>query len=727
MLNIPNEIKQLLKSDIVHKNFRVHFPNGEHEDITNENIVEESVSLTESLCSQNSLVFGLSEAPAIEFETFGVENIKGARIECSIEVEQNDGTYYAIPLGKFVVDSCKKQADMTHRRVIAFSPLIIKDLRQYPYVYSALTQSMYLDNPDIFIDPEILVKLIKFDGTVDEEPVHSVPYTIAPNYEFTYEGVTYVMAVQYKRYFTESGSIGGQVPRTAFALKYEKSQALYDEIASNPIMQYGYDKMRSETTTGFDGLLTTLASIDKAYIGNNTIHLQKGTNYFVLNKSKYADINELSNTVVFPYGVFSYPTILMDSYCGVEMFGTPNILTSLSLVRKSDYEIIYQTGNHDDNRLVWKEIGQLIQPGNIGWGGLMINPFSEKKSVKMVNTATGKKTSQTLYKINFSSIFDESMQDIIQGYIELYGKFGIINRYGEFEVKSINDNFSSENKELLTPSDYSSLWYEDNNAKKIGRITFDIQEDRREDPIHYEYDIVDDFNNVDYCTYDISNNFFIKNGGFRSIENLIKVIMAENIKDITYMPMEMTIQGRPDVEVGDVFDVVLNDGTHFNGFVEQRTLSGIQALTDSIVSTDEEASIRSGSGSSSSGSRLYGEGLKTKVLWENASPSSSFAGQTITLNDDVENYDYIGIICANGSSNADGRSRFMPIVMIPTSSTMGAVITLAAYRNYRRNTTAMSGNSITFDNCMYYATYGTNTGTNSNTNIIPRLVIGFKE
>lgn len=493
-------------------------------------------------------------------------------------------------------------------------------------------------------------------------------------------------------------------------------------------MQYGYDKMRSEATTGFDGLLTTLASIDKAYIGNNTIHLQKGTNYFVLNKSKYADINELSNTVVFPYGVFSHPTILMDSYCEVEMFGTPCLLTSLSLVRKSDYEIIYQTGYHDDNRLVWKEIGQLIQPGNIGWGGLLINPFSEKKSVKMVNTATGKKTSQTLYKINFSSIFDESMQDIIQGYIELYGKFGIINRYGELEVKSINDNFSSENKELLTPSDYSSLWYEDNNAKKVGRITFDIQEDRREDPIHYEYDIVDDFNNVDYCTYDISNNFFIKNGGFRSIENFIKVIMAENIKDITYMPMEIMIQGRPDVEVGDVFDVVLNDGTHFNGFVEQRTLSGIQALTDSIVSTDEDASIRSGSGSSSSGSRFYGEGLKTKVLWENASPSASFAGQTVTLSDDVENYDYIGIIFARGSGSAENRSMVLPLLLIPIDGVFtGARMTVAGYRNYIRDVTAMSGDKVTFSGGSYYGTYGTNTASASNTTLTPRQIIGFKE
>lgn len=724
MINIPEEVRNLLKEGSVRKNFRVHFPNGERADITNENVIGESVTLTESLCSQNSLTFGLCETPQIEFETFGVENIKGATIECSIEVEQNDGTFYSIPLGKFVVDSCKKQADMTHRQIQAYSPLEFKDLKQYPYVYSALSQSMYLDTTDIFIDPEVLVKLLKFDGVVDEEPVYNTPYTIEPTYEFTYEGVAYVLSVGYRTYFAESGAlVGGRVPRSAFALRYEKSQELYDKIASNPIMKYGYDEMRTETTSGFTTLLET---IDKAFIGNNTITLRKGSNIFTLGKGRYADIDELSNTVVFPYGVYSSETILADSSCIVEMFAAPHVLTNLTLIKKSDYSVVYSTGVHYDNRIVWKEIGQLIYDESIPWGGLMIKPTSEKKSIKMVNSSTGKNTSQTLYKINFPSLLDESIQDMIQGYIELYGKFGVVDRYGNFEIKSINDNFLPENKETLTPSDYSSLWYEDNNSKKIGRISFDVKEDGQDDPVHYEYDIVDDFNTVDYCTYDISNNFFVKNGGYKNIETFAKIIMAENVKDITYMPMEITIQGRPDIEVGDVFDVVLNDGTHFNGFVEKRTLSGIQALTDSIVSTDEETSIRSGSGSSSSGSRAA-EGLKTKVLWENASPSSSFAGQTITLNDDVENYDYIGIICANGSSNADGRSRFMPIVMIPTSSTMGAVITLAAYRNYRRNTTAMSGNFITFGDCVYYATYGTNTGTNSNTNIVPRLVIGFKE
>lgn len=122
-----------------------------------------------------------------------------------------------------------------------------------------------------------------------------------------------------------------------------------------------------------------------------------------------------------------------------------------------------------------------------------------------------------------------------------------------------------------------------------------------------------------------------------------------------------------------------------------------------------------------------GGGLTITKLWENSSPSASFAGQTITLSDDVENYDFIGVICAASSTNADGRRRFMPIVMIPTSSLMGASITFSVYRNYRRNITAMSGKTATFDNCVYYATYGTDTGTSHNTAIIPRIVIGFKE
>lgn len=90
MINVPEEIKTLLKQSSVQKNFRVSFPNGDHPDLTNTQVISESVEFTESLCSQDSLKFGLCEASTISFETFGVGNIKDKTIDCSLEILWQD-------------------------------------------------------------------------------------------------------------------------------------------------------------------------------------------------------------------------------------------------------------------------------------------------------------------------------------------------------------------------------------------------------------------------------------------------------------------------------------------------------------------------------------------------------------------------------------------------------------------------------------------------------------
>lgn len=87
MLDIPEEVKNLFRQDSITKNFRVHFPNGERADLTNDNVVSESVQFTESLCSQENLKFGLCEASVLEFETIDVENISGCEITAGIEID----------------------------------------------------------------------------------------------------------------------------------------------------------------------------------------------------------------------------------------------------------------------------------------------------------------------------------------------------------------------------------------------------------------------------------------------------------------------------------------------------------------------------------------------------------------------------------------------------------------------------------------------------------------
>ena len=87
MLTVPQAIKDLYLTDGINKNFHVHFPNGEYSDLSNDDILQESVRFTESLCSQNVFKFGLAESSVLEFETVGVGNMYGMMIEAGIDID----------------------------------------------------------------------------------------------------------------------------------------------------------------------------------------------------------------------------------------------------------------------------------------------------------------------------------------------------------------------------------------------------------------------------------------------------------------------------------------------------------------------------------------------------------------------------------------------------------------------------------------------------------------
>ena len=159
MLNVPEIIDTVVYStninsggidgDIRHKYLRIHFINGEYDDITNQNIVQESLNFNESLCSSDSFKFGLCEAAEVTFETVGIPNITGCKIQVFYEVDVSDldeehhcaGRYiseidncnrtigdevtrgvYSIPIGEFtVIEAERSKSDMTHRSIRAIT------------------------------------------------------------------------------------------------------------------------------------------------------------------------------------------------------------------------------------------------------------------------------------------------------------------------------------------------------------------------------------------------------------------------------------------------------------------------------------------------------------------------------------------------------------------------------------------------------------------------------
>lgn len=158
MIRVHSYIQPLLAKYGVRRNFRVIFPNGERADLIGKDIIQESVELTESACSETVFRFGCCERSMITFEAMGVENIQGCKIKCGLEIDTSslsanqlsfvqsaianhydDGElvleadsdlgygYYRIPYGVFWVESCPRdQSDRKRRKVTAYSADINK-------------------------------------------------------------------------------------------------------------------------------------------------------------------------------------------------------------------------------------------------------------------------------------------------------------------------------------------------------------------------------------------------------------------------------------------------------------------------------------------------------------------------------------------------------------------------------------------------------------------------
>ena len=116
------------------------------------------------------------------------------------------------------------------------------------------------------------------------------------------------------------------------------------------------------------------------------------------------------------------------------------------------------------------------------------------------------------------------------------------------------------------------------------------------------------------------------------------------------------------------------------------------------------------------------------VLWTNPSPSSSFAGQTVTLSDDIKNYDYVGIRCSAGSNYPNGTYIYYKVADILSNQ---AVINTyktwlissdqsTAVARYRQFTVASNGTDLTFS-----GGYRQNNVSNNN-DCIPFAIIGIK-
>lgn len=119
MINVSNETKQAYMSDVSKKTLRVVFPRL---GLTygNDSISSESMKITESISSKDSVEFVGCIASSLQIDIYGINaNIKGERIEVYIRADNTN----EIPLFKGIVDSAVIDSTKFYKKITAYDVL----------------------------------------------------------------------------------------------------------------------------------------------------------------------------------------------------------------------------------------------------------------------------------------------------------------------------------------------------------------------------------------------------------------------------------------------------------------------------------------------------------------------------------------------------------------------------------------------------------------------------
>lgn len=564
MLNIPASVKTLFKTDGTRKNFRVHFPNGEYSDITNDHVVVESVRFTESLCSQTVFKFGLAENSVIEFETVGAGNMYGMTIEASIEIDTTslsaaeistiqsgtwDGTlvlaadsdigfgFFRVPLGTFRVESCpRNHGAMTHRQVTAYSV----GLPNFPSPYEVFKWKALSSNPTntyYSIDSVILANIGYYTPSIVSNYFSKTEITATGTGSGTRD-YPYLL----------SGGI------LVFRYEYQtaKTKSLSANVNADTLFSVEIDDFDNSTAIAW--LKTTLTGIGHAEMVDILVNATRDTNYPLFINAGYYKVTK------------DLPIALLSPEKNSLLVRCP---TKVKLI------------------LSWTPTGSPEQVYNDTFTLSASNPFKLYKlsylspplSLPCALKSTGQATAAGVtYYTYFGSY---SLTELIVGWLEIRGVFGQTDRNGEFKTVTL-DNSSPVS---IITGNYGSVWWDEYDVAPVGTVKATFTNDvDGEGTFAIE---IGDGGSV----YDMSDNAVLKdaaNMDEATVQTLLSGDFKTNVAKVGFTPAEMVMQGWPWIEAGDALEITAEDGTIVDTYALRVEMSGIQNLSSQITAPSGE-------------------------------------------------------------------------------------------------------------------------------------------
>lgn len=581
MLNYTAAERNIIKSDTSVKNFRVHFPNGELADITNENIVYGTVKFSESVCAQNTFKFGYADESVVEFETVGVPNIIGMTIECSMEFTSGETTV-SVPYGTFVVESCPRDhSAMTHRQVTAYAQIVFDDFEEYKQTVPRYGTDVY--TPAAVYMVGSMSETLRSEMTATEVTPTISDTTVMPPYTLTVarNDAKYL-------YLAEAGAT--KIASMSFNSTLPDNMPADYVYSIRLIKGTDYDRFMSlvRQTAEANGLTLTNYDFNCAYF------MAMHPNAYSSGQTaiRYVDKGNYLEITIYPY---------MGSSSLGDYFGFDTYYGTFDLKLSGDTETT------------------IASALNVISDVQVIRYSSPLTSIRLSYSTTQTATDRNGNQYN-TFIGKYSIREVIEGWAELNASFARCERDGTLSFIHLDDSAPY----ALTADDVQeSVWWDEYDINPIGTVTFKYKNGNKEMTAEYQF-------SSDPSEYDMSGNVILKNmvatvttatstsamtdtsrfylydgyvymfNGTEWVETVqfadfgsicmavIQALFVPYADSVLFTPLEGSFVGMPFLQAGDAITLTAADGAVISTYFLQHTFSGGQALVEEVSTVQGE-------------------------------------------------------------------------------------------------------------------------------------------
>ena len=551
-------------------------------DIKNEDLIQESFSLTESLCSQDNLKFGLCESAHCEFEVVGRgDKFIGKTIRPYINIA-GEPKQNRIPLGVFKVTDVKK--NHTH-------DIIKKSITAY-------------DNMSI-LDQDVGDWLTRYMVITDTGNKRS---SASPS--FTKFGVEYVRQM-FSTYVSLMIRLG-ILSQDDFPVKYVYKDENFNDV--NAAGRYSFDFFYP------------------CEIASGTLHETVGCTHALGDGwDEGSPSDEYFRVTVTPRDGKSDEE-LFNQYMGnlddwpKSYIGFPNSACILAICEFIDGSIEKYLLNSGDIVYIKKGYKNLTFYIGAATGSFdsqsKFEPYNADSYIishyKIESVYVPQDLTELVnahlrlvyYNYGTQSLgsFSSSVsgKDVVRSLLEINGCFFHMDRYGKPEIiyASKAGLYPSEtlypaldlyprgmNGSLLSMGRYISMECDDYVVQKYGKIQIKTQSQVKSGESICSYEYIGDENSKN--TYIIEDNIFYcaegtvyEYGSQPEVDEMLKNLFLK-IANLNYTPHTTKLRGLPFMECGDRVNLITLTGG-IESFIFRRTLKGIHALMDTYEASGDE-------------------------------------------------------------------------------------------------------------------------------------------